>query len=70
MEHWISYLYLYGVGGFLFSIPVYLGIKKGVLKLNRTQDRLILIGLIGGLLFYAILQGLWNWYAISSQITS
>ena len=68
MEHWYSFIYLYLVGGILFSLALYLGIRKGVLKLNRSQDRRMMYCIVGAFLFYFIFQGLWNIWAIKSSL--
>jgi hypothetical protein len=67
MEHWISFIYLYGIGGIIFCIPIFLGIKKGVLKLNRKTDRRILYGLLSAYWGYFAFQGVWNILAIGSR---
>ena len=64
MENWLSFLYLYGVGGLLFSIPILLSIKKKSLSLKKTKDRRLLGMLIFGYVFYFVLQGGWQLWAI------
>lgn len=65
MEHWYSFIYLYGIGGVLFCLAITMGLKKKVLKLNRKTDRKVLICLIGAYIIYFAAQGLWNTWALS-----
>ena len=63
MSIWSSFIYQYAVGGFFFFLALFLGIRKGVLKMDRRGDRITLAVLIGGLLFYFCFHGLWMLWA-------
>lgn len=67
MEHWYSFIYLFGIGGLIFCIPIYLGLKKGVLKPHRFNDRGILVRVFTAYIAYFVVQGLWNIWAIGSN---
>lgn len=66
MEHWSSFLYLYGVGGLLFGAAVGLGIRHRVFKMERRSDRRLLTAIVGAYVFYFVAQGAWNLAAIAS----
>lgn len=65
MQHWSSFLYLYGVGGAIFGTGLFLGIRKRVLRLERRSDRRLLAGIVGAYVFYFLLQGAWNLAVLS-----
>lgn len=64
-ETWLPYIYLYGVGGILFLIGLYLTIKHKALNLKLRRHKLWFIILIGGFLWYmaihssVLIAGLW-----------
>lgn len=66
MQPWYSFIYLYAVGGLLFGLAIFCGVKKRVLKLERKTDRRILYGMLGAYLFYFCIQGVWNILALMS----
>jgi len=67
MEYWISFIYLYGVGGILFFGVIILAINKKVLLLSRKTDRWRLGALVFAYIFYFCFQGIWNYLAITSS---
>lgn len=65
-EHWISFLYLYGVGGVLFFGAIFVGFTKGVLNLKYKTDKRLLIGFFIAYLGYALFHAWWNFKAIEA----
>ncbi|MCK5072480.1 MAG: hypothetical protein KAQ98_03580 [Bacteriovoracaceae bacterium] len=65
MQHWYSFIYLYLVGGILFGLALFLGVKKGVLRLKLKHDRAVFFCILGAYVFYFLFQGIWNIWAIS-----
>lgn len=68
MEHWSSFIYLYGVGGVLFFFAIFLGLKKNVIRLNNQTDRRLLMSLLGAYLLYAGFHLVWNIFAIGGPL--
>lgn len=66
VEHWYSFIYFYGLGGILFTLPILLALKKGVIDLKNAQDKLILKGIVVCYLLYFFVHGAWNIWAINS----
>jgi hypothetical protein len=64
-DAWLSFAYLYGVGGILFSLPIIAGLRFKVIDLRRAVDRRLLVSIIGTYFFYFAMQGLWTLYALS-----
>lgn len=67
MEYWDSYFYLYGVGGLLFFLALFLGLKKGVLNLKRKEDQKLMIAFIFAYVAYASFHAFWNFQAIGAM---
>jgi hypothetical protein len=63
---WLNFLYHYGVGGMIFLLGVGAMVKAGTLRWERPSDRLLLKGLVGGLLTFASVHALWIAAASSS----
>ena len=58
-----SYLYQYLMGGLVFALGIFAGVRSGQLGLNPGAPRRRLFTLLGGLAFFALLQGLLLWIA-------
>jgi len=61
---WLPYIYLYAVGGALFTIGIIITIKSGSLDLKRAHHRVWLIILIFGLIWFMVMHALWNLAAL------
>ena len=66
MENWISFIYLYGVGGVLFFSVISWSIYKGALNPKKSSDRKLLIAIVSAYVLYFLFQGTWNYIAIGS----
>ena len=62
---WDSFAYQYIVGGFFFLLAIFLGFRKGVLKLARKTDRITFFILILGFVLYFCFHGFWILWAKS-----
>ena len=67
MEHWESFLYLYGVGGILFFTAIYLGLSKNVINMQNKTDRKLIIGFLIAYFMYVIIHAVWNLAAIGAM---
>ena len=56
---WLNYAYHYGFGGILFLLGVGAMVRAGALKWERPSDRLLLKGLVGGLVTFATVHAFW-----------
>ena len=56
---WFNYAYHYGIGGILFLLGMTALIKGGALRWERPSDRLLIKGLIGGLVTFAPVHAVW-----------
>ncbi len=64
-EHaWLPFIYLYGLGGILFLLGIYITKKAGALDLNRPKHRIWLVILFFGFLWYFAIHGLLNLAAL------
>lgn len=61
---WINYCYHYGVGSVFFLLAMSAMLRSGALKLDRPSDRFLVKGLVGGLLTFMTVHGLWILAAI------
>ena len=61
---WLPYIYLYGVGGLLFSIGLIVTIKSGSIELKRQHHKNWLLILIFGFIWFMIMHALWNLAAL------
>lgn len=52
---WLPYLYLYGVGGLFFIVGLVLVLKYRSLNLGRRRDRVWLVVLLVGFVWYAFI---------------
>jgi hypothetical protein len=57
----LSYLYQYAFGGIVFSIGLAMAWRSGEIGLGSRKQRLRLLVLLGGLGFFALLQGILQW---------
>ena len=58
---WFNYLYHYGVGSLFFIAAMRVLLNSKALKWERPSDRFLIFGLLGGLLSFATVHGLWIW---------
>jgi len=65
-EHWMSFFYLYGVGGFFFFGAIYLGFSKKVINFNNKTDRKLVLGFLIAYFMYAGIHAFWNFQAIGA----
>jgi len=65
---WLPYIYLYGIGGGIFMIGIYIILKSKSLKLHRMQHRQWFHVLIFGLVYYMGIHGLFTLAAIGQNI--
>ena len=63
---WLPYIYLYGVGGGIFLIGIYIILKSKSLKMERKRHKLWFHILIFGILYYMGLHGLATFAAIGN----
>ena len=61
---WLPYIYLYGVGGLLFTIGLVVTIKSGSLDLKRSGHKMWLAILIFGFIWFMVMHALWNLAAL------
>ena len=52
-----SYLYQYLVGGAVFGVGIWCGLRTGQLSFSAGPERRRLIGLCAGLTLFAVVQG-------------
>lgn len=52
-ETWLPYLYLYGAGGCLFLVGIWLILRHRALNLKLRKHRYWFMILLGGFLWYA-----------------
>jgi len=57
-----SYLYQYAVGGLVFAVGIYCGLRIGVFSLRNPEGRRRLVLMALGLLVFAVLQGVLAWF--------
>lgn len=57
-----SFLYQYAVGGLVFAVGIYCGLRTGVFSWSDPEGRRRLRLMALGLLFCAALQGLFVWF--------
>lgn len=65
-EHWISFFYLYGVGGLLFFGAISLGLNKKVINLKHKTDQRLFVGFLIAYFSYALFHAWWNFKAIGA----
>ena len=65
---WLPYIYLYGIGGGIFMIGIYIILKSKSLKLHRMQHRQWFHVLIFGLVYYMGIHALFTLAAIGQNI--
>ncbi len=63
-EHWLTYLYQFGVGGFFFAAGLVLIIKTGACNLKIRADRIWFSALVAGYLFLASLYAVWIYASV------
>jgi len=61
---WLPYIYLYGVGGLLFSSGLIITLKSGSLDLKRPGHKMWLAILIFGFIWFMVMHALWNLAAL------
>ena len=59
MSPWISWLYVYGVGGLVFLACVVVALRAGAIRPSHRPDRLLLGALAGGLLVFMAIHAVW-----------
>ena len=57
-----SFLYQYLVGGFVFAVGIYCGLRTGVFSWADADGRRRLGWMVLGLLFFVVLQGALVWF--------
>ncbi|MEE9127496.1 MAG: hypothetical protein V3U11_10180 [Planctomycetota bacterium] len=57
-----SFLYQYLVGGLVFAIGIYCGLRTGVFSWDDAAGRRRLVWMVLGLLFFVALQGALVWF--------
>jgi len=65
---WLPYLYLYGVGGGIFFIGMFIILRSRSLKLERTRHRVWYHILIFGLVYYMGIHGLFTFAALGKSL--
>lgn len=61
---WTSYFYLYGFGGMLFLVGIYLILRTRACQLGRGHDTFWFKVLIFGYCFYAFMHAAWTLLAL------
>jgi hypothetical protein len=56
---WISWLYVYGVGGLVFLACVVIALRAGAVRPGHRPDRLLLGALTAGLLIFMAIHAAW-----------
>tara|TARA_B100001250_G_scaffold212836_1_gene182553 strand:- start:1818 stop:2030 length:213 start_codon:yes stop_codon:yes gene_type:complete len=64
---WLPFIYLYGVGGIIFIVGLFLILRTNALRLNYLRHKKWLWLLIYGFFFWAGLHALFIYLAIGSQ---
>lgn len=59
MDTWLPYAYQYGISTILVAGIIIAALRTKALNLKRSEDRRTLCMVIGGLVFYALLHGVW-----------
>ena len=62
MQYWISYLYLFIVGGIIFTIPFVIAFKKKSISLKNPYDRWLIVAVLAVMILYAVIQGVWTYW--------
>jgi hypothetical protein len=65
---WLPFIYLYGVGGFIFFIGIYIILKSKSLKTERLYHRKWLFILIFGFFYYLTIHGLLTLAALDNYL--
>ena len=65
MNAWLPYVYQYGISTLLVAGVVVAALRTGALNPARSEDRRTLLMVTGGLVFYALLHGVWLFAAWS-----
>ena len=65
-EHWLTYLYQFGVGGFFFLAGLVLILKTGACDLKIAADRIWFRALVIGFLGLAAAYALWIYLSITT----
>ena len=65
---WLPYLYLYGVGGGIFLIGMFIILRSRSLKLERTRHRVWYHILIFGLVYYMGIHSLFTFAALGKSL--
>ena len=67
---WLPYLYLYGVGGAIFMIGIYIIIRSNSLNLDRIRHKEWYHILVFGLFYYMGIHGLFTFAALGKTNVS
>ncbi|MHC4219835.1 MAG: hypothetical protein ACYSU7_15445 [Planctomycetota bacterium] len=59
MSPWISWLYVYGVGGLVFLAFVVIALRAGAVRLGHRPDRILLCVVAGGLIVFMTGHAVW-----------
>ena len=65
---WLPYLYLYGVGGGIFLVGMFIILRSRSLKLDRIRHRKWYHILIFGLVYYMGIHGLFTFAALGKSL--
>ena len=65
---WLPYLYLYGVGGGIFIVGMFIILRSRSLKLERIRHRKWYHILIFGLVYYMGIHGLFTFAALGQPL--
>jgi len=65
---WLPYLYLYGVGGGIFLVGMFIILRSRSLKLERIRHREWYHILIFGLVYYMGIHGLFTFAALGKSL--
>lgn len=57
-----SFLYQYAVGGLVFAVGIYCGLRTGMFSVREPEGRRRLFLMVLGLLVFAVLQGVLVWF--------
>jgi len=66
MNIWLPYIYLYGVGGFFFSIGMWLAKKSGAYNPNKKRHRFWWRVTFWGFFYFALLHLVWILLALNT----
>ena len=58
-EHWLTFVYQYGLGGTFFAFTTFLAVRAGVLNLKANNGKIIFALIVDGFLLFMGMHALW-----------